>query len=101
MEPFESASRREDQPKRLAQADRTVLRVDRYVRSLRSKPASRERRPARHGVDARAQWTAERLRRTAAVARRSHSARAIVPTGPEPTMPLATFRIRGFGGLRA
>jgi hypothetical protein len=37
--------------------------------------------------------SAVQLRRTAPAARRSHSWRAIVPTRPDPAMPMATFRV--------
>jgi hypothetical protein len=49
--------------------------------------------------------SAVQLRRTAPAARRSHSWRAIVPTRPDPAMPMATFgssaRRRARGPVRS
>jgi hypothetical protein len=49
-----------------------------------------------HGACAFAQLSGS-LRRTAAAERRSHSWRAIVPTRPEPAMPMATKDSSGIG----
>jgi hypothetical protein len=44
---------------------------------------------------------AAQVRRTAPPARRSHSSRAIVPTGPEPAIPTATKHSSGSAGIAA
>lgn len=57
--------------------------------TLRSSGSDGARAAARFRIRPNA---AAQVRRTAPPARRSHSSRAIVPTGPEPAIPTATLR---------